>query len=888
MNTLLQDLRYGLRVLAKYPGFTTVAVLTLALGIGASTAIFSLIDAVMLRTLPVRDPSRLVVLSWAAHKEPRRNGTSSFGDCGRDEGGDRNPAGCSFPEPYYELVRPEKEVFSGATAIAGPAHLVLTGNGAARMARGEIVSGDYFSTLGVGTALGRTLGPDDDTVAAAPAAVLSYAFWQTAFGGDRSAVGRTISLNSVQFTIVGVADPKFTNLSPGKTQDLFLAVSMVERLNIGWGTHTRSLDNWWLVILARLKPGVTLEKAQASASLTFRDEMLHGAKPPSKPEDNPAIVLSPAQTALSGERRFFSKPLYVLMAAVGLLLLIACANVAGLLLARATTRQKEMAVRLAVGADRARIVRQLLTESVVLSLAGGALGVLFAYWGVHAMTAMILADPDRPFPFIVQPDWRVLGFTISVALLTGILFGLAPAFRSTRFDLTPALKGNAPGIPFGEGRAGRPFHLGKALVVLQVGLSMIALIGAGLLVRTLRNLREINPGFDARNVLLFGIDPTLAKYRVSQIQNLYRTLQDQLGALPGVTSVSYSSDALLHGGLWTEDVHIEGQPAKSTVDVDMLASGPNFFKTMRIPLIGGRTFTAADFEQAERAAEADAAAQAKPSAEAAGAPKAQPKPAKAAPVGPPTPILVNQAFVRKYFSGQNPLGKRLTQGDSSGSSGDLTLERPPTKAWEIAGVVGDTKYSTLRREVDPTAYVPAVGGGVYFELRTAPDPSSLIPAVREVVKRADSNLPLFEVRTQQESIDDLLTQERVMARLSGFFGVLALLLACVGLYGLLAYEVARRTREVGIRMALGAEWGQVARLVVVGGMKLAAAGVVVGVAGGLALTRVLSSLLYGLKPTDPPTYSTAALLLGVVALLACYIPAQRAAKVDPMVALRYE
>ena len=314
MTTLTADLRYGLRMLRRSPGFTTVAVLTLALGIGASTAIFSLIDAVMLRTLPVRDPSRLVVLSWAAHKEPRRNGTSSFGDCGRDEGGDRNPTGCSFPEPYYELVRSEKEVFSGATAIAGPAHLVLTGNGAARMARGEIVSGDYFSTLGVGAALGRTLGPDDDTVAAAPAAVLSYAFWQTAFGGDRSAVGRAISLNSVPFTIVGVADPKFTNLSPGKTQDLFFPVSMVERLNIGWGTHTRSLDNWWLVILARLKPGVTLEKAQASASLTFRDEMLHGAKPLSKPEDNPAIVLSPAQTGLSGERRFFSKPLYVLMA----------------------------------------------------------------------------------------------------------------------------------------------------------------------------------------------------------------------------------------------------------------------------------------------------------------------------------------------------------------------------------------------------------------------------------------------------------------------------------------------------------------------------------------------------------------------------------------------
>ncbi|HUI40360.1 MAG TPA: ABC transporter permease [Terriglobia bacterium] len=884
MGTLLTDLRYAFRMLRKSPAFTAVAVLTLALGIGASTAIFSLIDAVMFRSLPVRDPSQLAVLRWTARQRPQRNGTSSFGDCGREGGGDSNPSGCSFSGPFYELVRSEKGVFSGTTAFAGPAQLVLSGNGAARMASGEIVTGDYFSTLGVNAALGRTLGPADDSPSAPPAAVLSYAFWQTAFGGDRSALGRTISLNSVPFTIVGVTDPKFTNLSPGKTQDLFLPLSMVERLNIPWGRNARSADEWWLVIVARLKPGVTMAQAQAAVSLVFRNEMLHGAKPRSKAADNPAIALSAAQTGLSGRRGSVSNSLYVLMFAVALLLLIACANVAGLLLSRAATRQKEIAVRLAVGAGRARIVRQLLTECVLLSFSGGCLGILFAYWGVHAMTALILGSADRPFPFAVAPDWRVLAFTLSVAVLTGIIFGLAPAFRSTRLDLTPALKENAGAVPFGDARGAGRFQLGKVLVVVQVALSMIVLIGAGLLVRTLHNLRSINPGFDARNVLLFGINPTLVKYQTTQIQSLYGALQDQLAALPGVLSVSYSSDALLSGGLWTEDLHVEGQTAKTTAELDMLATGPDFFKTMRIPLVGGRTFTAADFEQADEAA----AAEAKRKAEQAAAPNSPAKAAEGAPPAPPIPVLVNQAFVRKYFPGQNPLGKHLTESDSPGPSGGAVTGKANVKMYEIAGVVGDTKYVDLRREIKPTVYGPATGDGVCFELRTATDPNALGPAVREVVKRADSNLPLFEVRTQQESVEGLLTQERVLARLSSFFGGLALLLACVGLYGLLAYEVARRTREVGIRMALGAEWRDVARLVVVGGIKLAVAGVAAGVAGGLALTRVLSSLLYGLKPTDPATYLTVAVLLGAVALLATYIPARRAAKIDPMVALRYE
>jgi predicted permease len=882
VELLLRDLRYGFRMLAKNPGFTTVAVLTLALGIGANTAIFTLIDAVMLRSLPVRDQSQLVVMRWTAHAEPRRNGTSSFGDCG-PEGGYQNPSGgCSLPYPFFELIRSKKEVFSGAAAFAGPAQLVLSGNGQARMADGEVVSGDYFSTLGVGALLGRTLGPDDDLVSASPAAVLSYAFWQSAFGGERSAIGRTVSLNSVPFTIVGVTEPTFTSLAPGKTQDLFLSLSMLPRLDVKWSEDPRSLNDWWLVVVARLKSGISLGRAQAAASLIFRNEMLHGEKPLSKTEDNPAIVLTPAQTGLGGQRGFFSKPLYVLMCAVSLVLLIACANVAGLLLSRAAARQKEMAVRLALGAGRVRLVRQLLTESVTLSLVGGALGVLFAFWGVHVLTALMVADADKAFPFVVEPDWRVLLFTSSISLFTGILFGFAPALRSTRLELAPALKENVSTLPGGALRPGRWFHLSKALVVIQVALSMIVLVGAGLLVRTLGNLRSVNPGFDTQNLLMFGIDPTLSKYGDSKIRNLYRELQERLGALPGVISVSYSSGALLSGGLWTSDLHVEGQPEKTREQVDMLAAGPEFLKTLRIPLLEGRTFTSADFEQA---------VQASPPAE---SPQqvthnfsAPPGPTSSPVIAPPIPVLVNRAFVTKYLADQNPLGRHLMQGDSSGTSGDSAKPKV-SKRWEIIGVAGDTKYSDLRRKIHPTVYVPVTGGGAHFELRTASNSAALISAVRKTVYDTDSNLPIFDVRTQSQHLDELLTQERVIARLASFFGLLALLLACIGLYGLLAYEVARRTREIGIRMALGAERQDILRGIAGQGIRVTAVGLAAGIAGGLALTRFLSSLLFGLKATDLATFSAVSLILIAVAVLASYIPARRATKIDPMVALRHE
>ena len=882
-DELRQDVRYGLRQLRRNPGFTTVAVLTLALGIGANTAIFSLIDAVMLRSLQVQDPSGLVLFRWnAQHGRRGPINSSSFRDC--DNAGEEGAiaSGCTFPDSLLQTFQSEAAVFSGITAFAGPADLVLGGNGPATIARGEMVSGDYFSTLGVKAAVGRTLGPEDDSPSAAPAVVLSYAFWQSAFGGDRSAVGRTIVLNSVPFTIAGVAERRFTNLAPGKTQDLWLPLAVAPRLHIDWAADIHRLRSWRVVLLGRLAPGISIQRAQAAADLAFRNEVLHGPSPVWQASDNPKIELVPAQQGLTGLRGFFSTPLYVLMFVVALILLIACANVAGLLLSRAAGRQTEMAVRLAVGAGRRRIVRQLLTESVLLSLAGGAVGVLFAYWGVRLIVSLFSSGMFASFPFVVTPDWRVLAFTVSICLMTGIVFGFAPAFRNAQLDLTPALKANASSSTLKGRRTGGLFHFGKSLVVVQVVLSVVVLVGAGLLVRTLRNLRDMNPGFDTRKLLLFESDPNLENYTPSQVQTYYRELQQRLAALPGVISASYSHPALLNGSLTATDFHIEGQPEKSSVPADTLTVGPAFLSTMRIPLMAGRAFTGEDFQQAAEAAAAEG------KASAAAQSKTPPSAVPAQPaVAPPVAALVNQTFARKYFPGESPLGKQLLQ-PAPEEGGEASSHKAPRRSWVIVGIVGDTRYENPRREIHPAVFLPLTGNGVHFELRTAGDPAALVPSVRRTVELMNRNLPLYHVQTQTQSIDDLLVQERLIARLSSLFGLLALLLACIGLYGMLSYEMARRRREIGIRMALGAERRDVLQMVVGQGLKLALIGVAIGIAGALALTRFLASLLYGVTPTDPLTFIAVSIILTAVALLACYLPARRAAKVDPMVALRYE
>ena len=574
MQTLWQDIRYGLRMLAKNPGFTAVAVATLALGIGANTAIFSLVNAVMLQAIPVRNPQQLVVLRWSAHAHPQNAGSSSYGDCQWTKWTDKVSGSCSFSYPMFKAIREHAEAFSNVGAFAGPAQLDLTGNGTASITRAEIVSGDYFQTLGVQAATGRTIEPSDERPGAEAVAVLSYAYWQGAFGGAPSAIGKSIKLNGVPFTIVGVADAGFTRLTPGHTQDMWLPLSQLVPLRLHWGRGTQDERNWWLAIVGRLKPGISQEHAQSNVSLLFRNEIIQEKQ--LKAEDSPEVTLTPAQKALSGIRSELEQPLFILMVAVGIVLLISCANVAGLLLSRAAAREKEIAVRLALGAGRGRVIRQLLTESVLLSFAGAALGVLLAYWGASALAAFASANRYSNFQINADPDVRVLALTVAVAALTGILFGLAPAFRGARVNVAPTLKENAGSMSGTSFGGKRRFGLGSGLVVAQVALSLIVLAGAGLVVRSLANLKAIDPGFDTQNVLQFGVNPTLTGYYKSeQVEPLYRELQSRLSGLPGVISVSYSSDTLLDGGLWTEDVKIEGRIDKSTVETQMLAVGPD-------------------------------------------------------------------------------------------------------------------------------------------------------------------------------------------------------------------------------------------------------------------------------------------------------------------------
>ncbi len=941
MNSLWMDVRYAWRMLGRAKGFAIVAILMLALGIGANTAIFSLIDAVLLKSLPVEKPSQLMLLQWSARKSPKIHGYMSSGDCGMMlHFGAANPTGCSFSEPMFrEIAR--RDLFSNVTAFANAGRLDLTGNGAAKIIDGQLVSGDFFRTLGINAALGRTFEPSDDSPSAAAVTVLNYGYWQSAFGGARSVIGRTIQLNNVPFTIVGVAEQRFAGITPGSGYDLWIPLADAQRISdpITWANRQADPTFWWLTVVGRLKPGTQLAQTQAEVGGVFRNEMLHGSvplfnaggpgggpprggpvrqmmfggpppsggapapgfggphrimgggAPPPKgakgmrilpppgpgptmakrapaaesagsaqtlatPADNPAITLIPAQTGLVGARRRFIDPLYLLMLAVGIILLIACANVAGLMLARSAARHKELAVRLALGARRARIVRQLFTESVLLSVLGGIVGIVFAYWGAHAIVSFVSSNQPRPLGFATGIDLRMLGFTAAVSLLTGILFGIAPAFRSTRVDLTPTLKegeGSSAGLSRGRGKW---FSLGNVLVVAQVALAVVVLVGAGLLVRTLENLRSINPGFDSRNLVNFSLDPSLAGYKDTQLDAFYRDLQSRLAATPGVMSVGYSMMPLLSNGLMVTGFHWPGTPQDRQSNADVLPVGPDFFRTMQIPLLLGRTFREPDYEVA--------AANREPNQSAA-----------------PTPVIVNQAFVEKYVGKSNPLGIRF--GESAGDE-----YSPKSSGYEIIGVVGDAKYNDLRREIHATMYQPQIRMQATFEVRTAADPTAIVPTIRKVVAEINADLPLFNVTAESQQIDRLLFQERLVARLAGFFGLLALILACIGLYGLLSYEVSRRTREIGIRMALGAQPEGVLRLVLRQGIALAAVGAVVGIGVALSVTRYLASMLYGVQPKDPLTLAAVTALLIGIAVAACYIPARRATRVDPITALRYE
>jgi predicted permease len=922
LEQLLQDVRYGLRSLRKSPGFTAVAVLTLALGIGANTAIFSLIDAVMLRSLPVENPSQLVLLKWSARKAPKIHGYLSSGDCiVSDTSCDApNPSGCSFSEPMFREID-QAGVFSRAAAFSNAGLLDMTGNGPASTVTGQVVSGDFFRSLGVKAVLGRVIETSDDTPSSTSIAVLNYGFWQSAFGGSRDVIGRAIQLNGVPFTIVGVADQHFIGLTPGSDYDVWLPITDEQRIRDPLRWHQDRVTFWWLSIVGRLKPEVSLQQAQATISRIFRNEMVNGSvpifeaggggRPPegpapgsglagrqvtsrarlasgadtqsakiqarassgpkgtktdngpapesvppgetalSTPSDEPAVTLLGAQTGLTGSRGRYADPLYILMLAVGIILLIACANVAGLMLVRSTTRSKEIAVRLALGAGRTRIVCQLLTESVMLSALGGAAGIPLAYWCTHFIVSFVSNNQTRPIGFVVGVDMGVLAFTAAVSILTGVLFGIAPSFRGAYVDFTPALKEGCTVSLNVSNRGVKWFTVGNALVIAQVALAIVVLVSAGLLVRTLQNLRSIDVGFDSHNMVIFQLDPTLVGYKFEDLDGFYRDLQGRLAATPGVTSVSYSAIPLLSGHFEITGFHWpQASPGRES-EAFMLPVGPDFFNTMQIPFLEGRGFNASDY-------------------------------VLAASNSAPIPVIVNQAFVVKYLGEEkDPRGKLFGQ-----SVGDANS--PQSSGYQIIGVVRDARYSNLRQEIGPTMYAPQRAGGAAFELRTRADLRALLPAIRRVVAQVNPNLPLFNITTESQQIDRLLFRERLVARLSAFFGLLALVLACIGLYGLLSYEVARRTREIGIRMALGAKVRDVLRLVVGQGIALVVLGVTLGIGLALGVTRYLVSILYGVQTNDPLTIVAAIALLALVTFAACYIPARRAMRVDPMVALRHE
>lgn len=831
MAGALWDFRYAWRMLRGSPAFTLAAVLSLALGIGANTAIFNLIDTVLLRMLPVRHPEELVLVHWSA-EEPPRQMTSLMGYWSKDKLG--RYTSTAFSYPAFRWFQEHNDGFSDLVAFSDAGSWSVVARQQADMAEGEFVSGNYYSMLGVRAALGRTLQPADDQPGAPPVAVMSFRYWQGRLGADPSLVGRTIRINGAPFTLAGISAPEFFGLEPGRSPDIWVPFS-AQALVAPRRNDLKDPSTWWVVVAGRLKPGGQPQQARAGLDVVFQQQL--ASAPPATHDARriPRIDLTPAGKGLDTLRHRFSKPLFVLMAVVGLLLLIACANVANLLLARATTRRREVAVRLALGADRARLIRQFLAESILLALLGGGIGLLFSRWGTRALLGLVSSGP-QPLSLRLHSDLSVLGFTAAVSLLTGIVFGLAPAFRATRVDLTPALKSVSPT----PGAAHFGLGLIRSLVIFQVALSVLLLVGAGLFLRTLRNLEQVDAGFQRENVLLFRVNPVQAGYDEDRIAPLYRQLEERLAAVPGVRSVGMSAFTLLSDARWMPSVAFRGSvsaPAK----VVAVPVGPGFFETMGIPLLQGRTISQSD--------EADA----------------------------PKVAVVNQAFVRELMQNQDPIGVRF----DCGSRRDV----------QIVGVAKDARYSNLREPAPPTVYLSYVqigAGPMTFELRTALDPRSLVGAVRQVVQSVDRNLPISDVKTQAQQADESLYQERLIARLAGFFSALALLLACVGLYGVMAYSVARRRREIAIRVALGARRPDILGMILRQTLRLVLTGLAIGIPAALAAAGLLSAMLYGLSGIDWPTLAATAAIMTAIALIAGYLPARHAAGIDPMAGLRDE
>ena len=822
MQTLWQDMRYGARMMVKNPGFTLIAVVTLALGVGANSVIFSVVNALLLRPLPVEKPEQLAAV-YTSDFSSTQYGASSY--------------------PDYVDFRDRNQVFSGTVAYM-PTAFSLNVDGTNERAFGEVVSGNYFSTLGVKPALGRGFLPEEDrTPGERAVVVIGHKLWQNRFGGDPAVVGRAIKLNGHPFTIVGVAPEKYSGLIRGIASDLWVPAMMIKQAAPSADYLVERGDRGFLV-MGRLKPGVTFYQAQADfrriAEQLFKEWRQEWTNV--RNQSRVISLLPEGQARILPDLR---TPVLIimslLMTVVGLVLLIACANVANMSLARATARRKEIAVRLSLGASRGRLIRQLITESLSLSLLGGVAGLLIGVWGTDLLMAF---KPPAPVPIEIDlgADWRVLGFTFGLSLLTGVLFGLAPALAASRPDLVASLKDEAGGAT-GRGR------LRGALVIAQVALSLMLLICSGLFIRSLRNASSVDLGFDADNLLAMSMDLQLQGYTEPAGRNFSRQLLDRVRALPGIVSASVTDELPLGSGS-RRAITIEGytaQPGEST-EVNSSSVAPGYIETLGVPMLRGRAFNEQDRE------------------------------------GSPGVVIVNEAFARRYWSGQEPIGKRIQMGVARSGANDSPY-------LEVVGVVKDGKYVTLDEEARPFFYLNLAQryqSSPTLIVRTSGNPLDYLPAVRGEVAALDKNLPLYDVKTMRQHLGLALLPARLAGSVLGVFGVVALIMAAAGIYGVMAYSVAQRTREIGVRMALGASAGAVLRLMTRQGMKLTLAGMAIGLAASLALTRLMKSMLFGVSATDPLTFVVVPLLLIMVAMLAALIPARRAARVDPMVALRVE
>jgi predicted permease len=845
------ELRYALRMIRKTPGASAIAVLSLALGIGANTAIFSLVDAMLLKLLPVRAPQEL-------HQVARNM---------------RGRPSVSWDYPDYCAFRDRNHSFTGLVATSSPGPLGLQmadfRADATELVYASHVSGNCFDVLGVEPALGHLLNAQDDrTPGASPYAVLSYDYWQRRFAADPHVVGRTVRLNGYPFTIVGVARRGFRGLDVTASPNLFVPITMRGQtggLAVGvWNSR----HFWWLQVTGRLAPGAT--PAQATAQLTAIYRAQEEAERQADPRAGlsnagQAMLLMPASRGWSGVRNTMEKPLLVLMVVVGVVLLIACANVASLMLARGVARQREIAIRLAVGATRVRLAGQLLVESLALSLLGGLLGLVFAYLCVQMLLGFVPRMGSGQVDLHVSPDLRLLAFAFGVSVLTGVLFGIAPALQSTRPDLVPALKDDVLGDRAWRGRRRSRLTLRKALVVAQVALSLLLLVGAGLFVRTLQNLRDLDTGFRRDRTVLATIDPGRNGYKGQRLRDFYEQLRARVQRLPGVRSASLASITPLGGMQWNGDFRPEGYTFKAGEQkwVEFNSVSPRYFETVGIPMMLGRDFR--DLDNPAYTLDPPAELRRGPEPDLPG----------------PHVTIVSESFAKRFFEGRNPIGMHVC----------LQEEYDPARAYEVVGVVKDARYFGMREAVEPMIYVPAWRPGPESKvlcIRTARDDGAVVADVRREVTAIDAAVPVLASRTMREQIDEDIVVERLIATLSGFFGLLALLLAGVGLYGVIAHTVSRRTREIGIRMALGAQRSSVLWLVLRDAALLVAGGAAVGIPAALVLTRLVRTFLYGVGAQDFFTLAAGVVMLVVVAAVASLVPARRATSIEPNTALRCE